>query len=552
MKYLTKPEKLVSKPQTNHSFLNHVFTISINVIIVFSFLISTATNSYARVKTKKYDDGTYVGEFKNNKKNGQGTFTYFGGGKYVGEFKNGKMHGKGTFTFPNGTKYVGTWKDNHMHDKGTFTYSDGSKHVGTYKESEMHGKGTFTYSDGAKYVGTWKDDKMHGQGTLISPDGAKYVGGFKDEKEHEKGIITYPDGTKYSGNLRFKAQIITVTKDSNAEQAGLLQGDIIVEYNGIKVVNGFTELVSLIKATPLQSPVEVKVIRNGLEKDFVLKERIGRFDVELQGYPRFKIAKKIGAVAVASHDYDEGFHLQDIPESVVLGNYNALVIGVNKYKHLPGLKTAENDAKDVARVLKMNYGFNIKLLLNPTRAQIISALRNYRRELSLKDNLLIYYAGHGWLDHDADEGYWLPTDATEQDESNWVSIAAITSAVRAVDAKHVMVVADSCYSGKLVRGLHIKLKKPGYLERIASKKARVVLTSGGLEPVVDDGGKGQHSVFASAFIEVLNENNGVLDGATLFSKIRRPVMVNSDQTPEYSDIRKAGHDGGDFLFVRMK
>jgi hypothetical protein len=41
-----------------------------------------------------------------------------------------------------------------------------------------------------------------------------------------------------------------------------------------------------------------------------------------------------------------------------------------------------------------------------------------------------------------------------------------------------------------------------------------------------------------------------MDGTQLFNMIRRPVMLNSDQTPEYSDIRKAGHDGGDFLFVR--
>ena len=27
------------------------------------------------------------------------------------------------------------------------------------------------------------------------------------------------------------------------------------------------------------------------------------------------------------------------------------------------------------------------------------------------------------------------------------------------------------------------------------------------------------------------------------------MIVNADQTPEYSDIRLAGHDGGDFLFV---
>ncbi|MDP7667219.1 MAG: hypothetical protein QF738_04055 [Rhodospirillales bacterium] len=34
--------------------------------------------------------------------------------------------------------------------------------------------------------------------------------------------------------------------------------------------------------------------------------------------------------------------------------------------------------------------------------------------------------------------------------------------------------------------------------------------------------------------------------------IRRPVMLAADQTPEYADIRKAGHDGGDFLFVRVR
>jgi hypothetical protein len=115
-----------------------------------------------------------------------------------------------------------------------------------------------------------------------------------------------------------------------------------------------------------------------------------------------------------------------------------------------------------------------------------------------------------------------------------------------------MVVADSCYSGKLVRGIHITRKDPDYLGRISQKKARVVLSSGGLEPVVDVGANGLHSVFATAFIETLRENKEVLDGTELFSKIRRPVMVNSDQTPEYGDIRKAGHAGGDFLFVRHK
>jgi hypothetical protein len=73
-----------------------------------------------------------------------------------------------------------------------------------------------------------------------------------------------------------------------------------------------------------------------------------------------------------------------------------------------------------------------------------------------------------------------------------------------------------------------------------------------LEPVIDSGGDGLHSVFATAFLNALKENHDILDGAQLFNKLRRPVMLNSDQTPEYSDIRKAGHEGGEFLFVPVK
>ncbi len=107
-------------------------------------------------------------------------------------------------------------------------------------------------------------------------------------------------------------------------------------------------------------------------------------------------------------------------------------------------------------------------------------------------------------------------------------------------------------NGQIGRGVHIRNRNTSYFARIAKKKARSVISSGGLEPVVDSGGKGNHSVFASAFIEALSENTDIMDGTQLFRKIRRPVILNSDQTPEYSDIRKAGHDGGDFLFVRIK
>ena len=233
------------------------------------------------------------------------------------------------------------------------------------------------------------------------------------------------------------------------------------------------------------------------------------------------------------------------------GRYYALVIGNNEYKHLPNLKTAANDARAVADILRETYGFDVTLLIDATRADIIEALDDFRETLDDTTNLLIYYAGHGWLDEAAGQGYWLPVDAKPDRRSNWVANATITGTLRALNAKHVMVVADSCYSGTLVRGIKIKENTPDYIRRMAGKRARLALTSGGLEPVADSGG-GKHSPFAAAFIDVLKANTSVIDGTQLFSQMRRPVILNSDQTPQYSDVRRAGHEGGDFLFVRKR
>ena len=231
------------------------------------------------------------------------------------------------------------------------------------------------------------------------------------------------------------------------------------------------------------------------------------------------------------------------------GKYYALVIGNNTYRALPDLHSAVNDARAVAALLESDYGFEVELLTNATRSETYSSLARIRRKVAAKDNLLIYYAGHGWLDKEADEGFWMPVDAEEEDAGNWISSGDIIAAVRRSKAKHVMVVADSCFSGTLTRGLTIKSRTPDYLERMAKKRARTALTSGGLEPVMDSGG-GNHSVFAQAFLSVLKENNAVLDGHQLFTVVRKKVMVGSEQTPEYGDLRKAGHDGGDFLFVK--
>lgn len=236
--------------------------------------------------------------------------------------------------------------------------------------------------------------------------------------------------------------------------------------------------------------------------------------------------------------------------SANFGNYYAIVIGNNNYIEIQDLLTAENDAIAVSQLLENVYGFKISRLTNATRYDILLALDEIKKNLSSNDNLLIYYAGHGHFDQEAERGYWLPVDANQQTTANWVSNSDITDKLKSIQAKHILVVADSCFSGTLLRGINVALKSSHHLETLSSKRSRTVLTSGGMEPVADSGG-GKYSVFANAFLIALQENIEVIDGTELFTKIRKAVMLNADQTPQYGDIRMAGHEGGDFIFVRI-
>jgi hypothetical protein len=238
-------------------------------------------------------------------------------------------------------------------------------------------------------------------------------------------------------------------------------------------------------------------------------------------------------------------------ETIDFGRYHALVIGNNDYEHWTPLTTAVRDADEVAELLESKYGFKVELLENATRSEIVRALNRLRGELTEVDNLLIYYAGHGNLDGDV--GFWIGVDGDKNFEDSWVSVSTITRNLSHMSARHVLVVADSCYSGTLTRGdddagLRTGHKRSAWLERMTHKRARLALTSGGVEPVSDVGGSG-HSVFAKEFLEALRENDDVLEGQALFGQIKEDVVVNANQTPDYGKIRLASDEGGDFLFV---
>ena len=57
--------------------------------------------------------------------------------KYVGQFKDGKFHGQGTYTGADGRRYVGEWKDDKFHGRGTFNYPDGRVEEGIWKYGRL-------------------------------------------------------------------------------------------------------------------------------------------------------------------------------------------------------------------------------------------------------------------------------------------------------------------------------------------------------------------------------------------------------------------------------
>ncbi|MHB8447252.1 MAG: caspase family protein [Rudaea sp.] len=251
---------------------------------------------------------------------------------------------------------------------------------------------------------------------------------------------------------------------------------------------------------------------------------------------------------------------QSLPSGVRLGKYYALIIGNDSYAAFPALSSAADDAKAVAGVLQSRYGYDVKLLANANRFEILSALNDMREALTDKDNLLVYYAGHGEIDSSR-QGYWLPVDAQLNQPNSWISNRAISDILTTMQARHVLVIADSCYSGTMTRSALATFGGGmadnvwgDWVKAMVAGRSRTALTSGGVQPVADAASKGGHSMFATALLTVLRDNNQLLTGQELFREIAAGMALRSanaglQQAPEYAPIQFAGHEAGEFFLM---
>jgi len=252
-------------------------------------------------------------------------------------------------------------------------------------------------------------------------------------------------------------------------------------------------------------------------------------------------------------------------EGLEFGRYYALVIGNEDYSNIAPLKTPISDAKKLAEVLEDKYGFTVDTLFNANNIEVMEAINNLKEKLTKNDNLLIYYAGHGSRINAGKfvNGYWLPVNADAPPRDTfWVSNEFITRHLGRLDARRVLVIADSCYAGMLSDAPGFLMlgantaTNPDFLKYKLPKRSRLLLSSGGDQPVIDNGAP-NHSIFASILLETLEANQKILSSPELYSAIAAQVKegakaVGFDQQPEFKVIKGAGHEVGDFFFVPVR
>ena len=238
--------------------------------------------------------------------------------------------------------------------------------------------------------------------------------------------------------------------------------------------------------------------------------------------------------------------------SFVTGKYYALVIAVQDYvdNSINSLEYPVSDAQKVISVLTERYTFdpkNITLLKSPDRRAIFRAFEALRSQLTENDNLIIFYAGHGIWDEGMRQGYWLPSNATAADPSEWIPNSTIRDYIRGIKSKHTLLVADACFSGGIFRTRDAFAQPDVSIQKVYEMPSRRAVTSGAMKTVPD------RSVFAEYLVKRLRENTEpYLYTMRLYINMKDAVTNNSpgNQTPLYGVINEAGDEGGDFVFVR--
>jgi hypothetical protein len=231
------------------------------------------------------------------------------------------------------------------------------------------------------------------------------------------------------------------------------------------------------------------------------------------------------------------------------GKYYALIIGISNYDDpkINALDRPVRDAELFFDVITTRYTFekeNVKLLPNATFAEIVNSLDFYSKSIQPGDNFLIFYAGHGVWDKEAEIGFWLPSDASYNSKVAWFRNSTLRDYLREIRSKHTLLVTDACFAGSIFKSRGAFTDANFAVNRLYELPSRRAITSGTYEEVPDQ------SVFLKYLTDRLQNNfEKYLSSEQLFGKFRMAVINNSKAVPQSGVIQDVGDEGGDFIFI---
>ena len=231
------------------------------------------------------------------------------------------------------------------------------------------------------------------------------------------------------------------------------------------------------------------------------------------------------------------------------GRRLAVLFGNNQYQNpIPPLETPIHDVTQLAALLEKQFGYSARVVKDASKDALVKTLNGLAAEVTSADSVLLVYAGHGYLMEENNMGYWIPVDASVKSAQKWISNNDIAKFLQAIPARQLILVSDSCFSGSLTR--EQKMAPSAAVDRanLLERRSVLVLTSGGEEPVSDEGKEG-HSIFAWSLIDTLKHLDQSGTGFTVYEQVREKVTKEYPQKPEYGAVLSAGHQaGGDFLW----
>jgi len=246
----------------------------------------------------------------------------------------------------------------------------------------------------------------------------------------------------------------------------------------------------------------------------------------------------------------------------------AVVIGIDKYEDraVPPLGYAVSDARGVERVLRGNFFVSRVVSLYDAEATLDNVRRVLTGELMAageRDAVLVYWAGHGITvpTQTGPMGYLIPHDGAIDRNKLFKNVSMYymrEEVAKVCAAKDFLLIADACYGGLLTtRGiggildLQRDISKDGYLRALRSMRWRGVITAGGPDQQVLDGGPGGHSTFTGPLLEVLGQPGDFLTGSEIYRRVKARVEeISRRQGREHNPHWGTWSDqDGDFVFI---